>query len=245
MLIPEVILHNIISNFLNIIREDFTTHSSQSVEKCTMLYMLFKKDDNGNDITYSGGKYNFYTQAKAILLKTNEKQRKLEHFIGYNLERQGAPSIHILLPTENKGRFDSIGLSEGNLKQRTDCTGNHALFNSKSTTHTSVFHLMITSDNSHEVIIIYYFLKAMFTIYSEYVGLSGLLNLNFSGQDITMQQDLAPSNIFHRNLTLQFDYESNIDFRSNSLSTQGGIRFKMCQDVYLDVVGNGLIAPSA
>lgn len=223
-------------------KADYETHSAEPDDSYTLLGLMFKKDDNGNNITYSGGKYNFFNQAKAILLRNNDKQRQLEHYIGYNLERQGMPSIHILLPTENKGKFDSIAHSEEDPRVEPDCTAEGALFAKKSTSHSAVFHLMISSDNSHEVLVIYYFLKSMFTIYSEYVGLSGLLNLTFSGQDITMQQELVPAHIFHRNLSLQFDYQSNSNYRSTATPVTQ-LSFRMCSDWYLDVQGTDFVEP--
>lgn len=194
--------------------------------------MMFKKDDNDNTIAYD--RYNFFDQAKAILLRDNTNVRTLQHFVGYNLDRVSAPCIHILLPTENKGKFDSISLSESNTYERDVCAGD-GLFQNKSTSSNAVYHLMITSDNSHEVLIVYYWLKAMLVIFSETTGLHGLLNLVISGQDVTMQQEtVTPPHVYHRNLSLQFDFENKYEYRS-LYGKVDAMLFRICDDLHLDV----------
>lgn len=214
---------------MRIIQEDYTTYGSQ--EDCTLLGMIFKKDDNSNNIEYD--RYNFFEQAKAILLRDNTNSRRLQHFVGYNLQQASAPCIHILLPTENKGKFDTISYSETDTYTKNTCTGD-GLFQQKSTSSSAVYHLMITSDNSHEVLIIYYWLKAMLVIFSDTTGLYGLLNLVVSGQDVTMQQELTPTHIYHRNLSIQFDFSNTYEFRS-LYSGIDAMLFRVCDEFHTDV----------
>lgn len=173
----------------------------------SILYSLFKHDDNGNVLELD--QYDYYTQAVAIITKGVENPRHLEIGIGYNMQRLAVPTIHVLLPSEAKGRFDSIGTSEGEPVSVYD-PAKLAFVITKSKTFTTTYHLMITSDNSSEVLTIYYWLRAMFIMFSEHVSLQGLLNMQFSGQDIQMNSDVVPPNIFHRNLSVGFDFESNI-----------------------------------
>jgi hypothetical protein len=94
---------------------------------------------------------------------------------------------------------------------------------------------MITSDNSSEVMIVYYWLKAMFLLFHEELELLGLRNLNHSGQDINLQQDLAPPNIFHRNLSLAFDYESSVKMKID-MQLINSIKFGVCEDFQKDYI---------
>lgn len=234
MIVPEVILYNLIKSFMNVTQLDYNTYNNTEPD-CTLLSNIFKQDDNSNIIKLD--KYNFLNQAKSMLLRDNTSSRKLQHYIGYNLERVSVPTIHILLPSDNKGRFDSIGKDEtspyieSSCIQEGDEETTPPLFQSKKISSSSSFHLMLTSDNSHEVLIMYYWLKAMFTIFHETPELLGLRNLVFSGQDITLQENLAPPNIFHRNLTLTFDYENIYKFRS-MYSQVNAMNFLVCTDLH-------------
>jgi len=229
MLIPEVLIYNLIGNFLRIIQEDYAAYGTQ--EECTLIGMMFDKDDNNNTIEFD--RYNFLKQAKSILLRDNTNSRTLKHFVGYNLEQASSPCIHILLPTENKGKFDAISVDETDTYLRNTCNGD-GIFQKKSNSSNSVYHLMITSDNSHEVLIIYYWLKAMLTIFGDTLGLHGMLNATVSGQDVTMQQELTPPHIYHRNLSIQFDYGNTYEFRS-LYSKMDAMVFKICDDFSIDV----------
>lgn len=228
MIIPEVILFNTASKFLKMITDDFTASPS---EECTILYNIFKLDDNDDELFYSN--FNWYQQAKDLLLRTSKSVRRLELNIGYNLQRAAVPSIHILLPTETKGRFDSIGQSESVPFQKPAVACEDKLWVSKETSHSSVYHLMITSDNSSEVLIVYYFLKYMFTVLNDHLGLKGLLNLSASGQDVNIQQDLASPHIFHRNFSIQFDYANKVVMPFYG-SLVNGLSFSICDDFKLD-----------
>jgi hypothetical protein len=174
--------------------------------------------------------YNYYKQAIAILNRNDENVRKLNFNIGYNMQRMAVPTIHILMPSDNKGRTDSIGHSEREFLQSED-----KLYIEKTRSNSSTYYLMITSDNSSEVMIVYYWLKAMFLLFHEELELLGLRNLNHSGQDINLQQDLAPPNIFHRNLSLAFDYESSVKMKID-MQLINSIKFGVCEDFQKDYI---------
>lgn len=225
MILPEVILYNSIKNLLNLVMNDWNTNSDKSQ---TILSDLFNVDDNGD--TLSIDTYNYYTQAQAILLKDTKSPRKLEIYIGYNLQRLQVPTIHILMPSESKGNMDTLG----------DLPDDPAIINNpnqeittKIKSSSAVYNLMITSDNSSEVLIVYYFLKGIMTMYDFHFELSGLRNFTFSGSDIQFQQDLTPNNIFHRNLSVSFQYKSSVILRRN-LSTTVEVGFGLCADEVTD-----------
>ena len=225
MIIPEVIIYNTLSSFQKIISSDY---ESKSNKDDSILAKLFKNDDNGNRIIMSD--YDYYKQAVAILNRTDESQRKLHFNIGYNMQRVSVPTIHILMPNENKGRIDTVGHSEETSLNEAGDIANIQ----KTRSNSSTYYLMITSDNSSEVMIIYYWLKAMFLLFHENLELLGLMNLNHSGQDLNLQQDLAPPNIFHRNLSLSFDYESSVNINVD-LNIINGIKIGICDNFQKDV----------
>lgn len=205
MLIPEIILYNNLRIFQKLVTDDYNAAANK---EHTILYSLFKNDDNGNQLKLD--KYDYFLQAVALLTKSNENPRYLEIGIGYNMQRLAMPTIHILLPSENKGRFDSIGTGEG--EPATVYNPDREVFMvNKSKTFSTTYHFMITSDNSSEVLTIYYWLRTMLIMFSEHVSLQGLLNMQFSGQDIQMNSEMTPPHIFHRNLAVSFDFESRVE----------------------------------
>lgn len=182
----------------------YDDYAAATDKSTSILHSLFNTDDNGNTLAFETN--NFYKQAVAMFTRDERNKRQLTVNMGYNLERADVPKIHILMPNDSKGSFDSIG-KEDQSEYDVETT---TLVKSKVQTSRTVFTLMITSDNMSEVILIYYFLKAMFLVYNEHFELMGFKNLQLNGQDITLQDDLAPANIFHRSLPLDFEYESKI-----------------------------------
>jgi hypothetical protein len=224
MIIPEVILYNTFIGLLDM----FTTDWSNKGDKTTtMLYDMFHVDDNNQPIKITT--YDYYVQAQAILLRNSTSPKKLEFFIGYNLQRAANPTVHILLPSDNRGKMDTIGDQQS---IATVIQGSEQI-ESKGKSTSCTYHLMITSDNSSEVLVIYYFLKAVIEVYIEHFELSGLQDLSFSGADINVQQDLTPAGIFHRNLSLSFNYVSTNKIRT-PITNASGVLAGVCADIVED-----------
>lgn len=204
MLIPEIIIFDTIKILLDEVTEDFRTSS----EVDSIIYRMFKYDDFKRELKYNDFRY--YEQAKSLLLRDVEQARRFEVFQGYNLERAASPCMHILLPSESpspKGIGQDLGYVEFARQQ----TGDRGYYQVFTDSMQCSYNLMLTSDNSSEVILIYNFLKAGLNIMTSHMELSGLRNIRLSGQDVTMQDDLVPPHIFHRNLMLSFFYESSFE----------------------------------
>ena len=224
MIVPEIIIFNTVNQFLDLITADF--NANLSTPNCSLLYKMFYKDDNGDVMITED--YSYLEQAQSIILRTDESPRKVSINIGYNVDKAAAPTIHILLPAQNNGKFETLGQGETDVYQDTNCST--TLFRDKKTTHNATYNLMITSENVNEVLILYYLLLDMFVVLNDHFGLSGLLDLKAMGQDVTVQSDLVPQNIYHRNLAINFDYETVSTFLANA-TVVGGIKFNLCNDI--------------
>lgn len=224
MLVPEVILYNTINTFLNIVHLDYIQASNKLD---SIIGQMFDFDDNDRRIIMQD--FDYYKQASSILSRNEENTRKLHFNIGYNMQRMSMPTVHILMPNENRGRIDTIGHSE-----KREIIGDFMQIE-KTRSNSSTYYLMITSDNSSEVMIVYYWLKSMFLLFHEELELLGLRNLNHSGQDLNLQQDLAPNNIFHRNLSLSFDFEFSTKIKI-PISIIKGIKFGVCDNLLEDII---------
>lgn len=194
MLIPEVLIYNNIQNFLS-----FLIMQKNVVENERFLFYLLKKNQS---VEQKIENYDFYKQASEIFYRNQNDPRRLEVFLGYNLKRQGIPTIHITLSGEQNYQ-DGIGMDEGYDDETVD-----GLYQKSYTrTFNCHYNVIITSDNSTEAVIIYHVLKAMMILMYETFELNGIRNLKVSGQDINVNNELVPMNIFHKSLTMNFFYE--------------------------------------
>lgn len=210
ILIPDNIIYKTLLNFFNIIRKDWETNSQSE----SLLYFLFHTDENSQDIDFET--FDYFVQAKSLLI-----DKRVEVNMGYNLENANKACVHIMLPNES-GSPLGIGGDE-NYQPQINTTKGGEDYNQEVFTKRfdSTYQLIITSENLFEVLIIYHYLKSCFISLHYHLELLGLRNLKIGGQDINMQQNLVPKNIFHRTLTLNFFYESNIpNFIKNKIIKQ-------------------------
>jgi hypothetical protein len=236
MLIPEIIIYKSLNSILDMVSTDYTLASDKTH---TILYDIFNKDDNG-DLMVMGSTDNWYERAVKLFVIDTDKRRNLEVFVGYNLERNNITTIHILLPNETKGKFDAVGLNDQAEIVINDLTNKIEI--NKSRTKNSVYHLMVTSDNSTEVLITYYYLQALLLMFSDHFELKGLVNMQISGADVIIQQELSTPHIFHRNLSINFDYEYIVKTKI-PIPTIEGFKISVCADLKTDyedtMGGNG------
>lgn len=195
---PEVVLYDILNNTVKLLRTDLAENIENETEENSILYRIMGVDECGEALKINF--YNFYKQAKKILsVKDNLKV----HY-GYSLDTATSVDICILLPSEN-GRV-GIGADEGYL----ETTEENGFQNYNTQIFESNYQLMITSNNANEVLVVYTLLKSVLLMLIDQLELSGFRNPKFSGQDVVMQEDLAPVPLFHKVLNIEFTYEHNV-----------------------------------
>lgn len=198
VLMPEVVLYNTINSILEIIRSDFNSHQLED----TILYHFFAKNECGDDVEWET--FNYLEQAKELFIERNRVQVNL----GYNLSVSDIACIHILLPSES-GMPLGIGADENYIGYQ-----ENKFSNTHQAIYTEMFdatyNLIITSESTMKVILIYNLLKASFISLYYHIELSGLRLPKLSGQDIQLHSDLVPAHIFHRSLSLNFKYEVHV-----------------------------------
>lgn len=203
MLIPENIIYHNLVNTIALLKEDWETNGDKTK---TILYDLFYKDDNGIVMSYN--RFDYLKQAEHIFVSSQQvtSSRKLMVTMGYNVQRAALPTVHILLPNENKHDV-GIGMGQG---YQDDVIVDDKIKTTYTNVSKATYNLMITSDNSSEVVLIYHALKnIMFASFAAY-ELRGLRDIEFGGQDLQFTNDLVPPEVFHRNLTITFFYESHV-----------------------------------
>ena len=189
---PELVLHRTIQFILDSLEKDTKTSNDSEM----ILHDIFGKDSRG--LNSSILDFNFFTQAKKIFL-----EHKPKVYFGFNPQPAELPAIHIILPGET-GKPLTIGADQGYQESEIDSHGVSDVF---TEVFQSNYQVVVTSDNSTEVILIYNVLKFMFLSLVDHWEMSGLRLPVISGQDINLQGDIAPPNIYHRALGFSFEYE--------------------------------------
>lgn len=199
VLMPELIIYKTLKAIFKIVRDDFRERSLED----TILYHLFAIDECGEEVAWE--KFNYFDQAKQLFIDNPES---VQINLGYNMEVSSVACIHIMLPNET-GRPFGIGGDENYIGSaaQTEEGIHQAIF---TELFDATYNLIITSENTLEVLIIYHFLKGALISLHAHLGLSGLRLPKISGQDIQLQADLVPTHLFHRALGLSFVYEVHI-----------------------------------
>lgn len=229
MKIPEIILYKALNGIIKLVTDDYNVATDKTK---TILNDLFAKDDNGLSLQIEN--LDYLTQAINLITRTNENSRRLSVNIGYNQAKSNMPTIHIVLPRDMTGRYNAIGHSYGEFDVDYD-QANSQEVGTKVNSYRTTFYLLITSDNVSEVLILYYFFKSMLIFVDETFELQGLHNLHMSGEDVQLEQQFGPDSIFHRNLTVEFDYQDEIKVRiAKDFASQ--LNLIMCSDIPLNTL---------
>ena len=192
--IPEIILLNTIKTALTYIRTDYNNNLADETK--SILYRLL----NTQEIQ----RYKLYDQSKAVFITDVDEPRFLDVNLFFNSTRAHIPTIHITLPSETTVN-NTLGIGEG---YRDD------IFDSTLGTYRNVYNrrfrasynLVITSDNTNEVVLIYNTMRSILISLINHLNLSGLEKIDLGGRDIQINTTLVPTNIFMRSISLDFEY---------------------------------------
>lgn len=200
ILAPELIIYDNLVKLFNFVNIDYEARTDKTK---TILYQIFHRDVNNMRLTFN--KVDYYEQAKNIFIfRDNDHKRKVEVNMGFNMERASLPTIHILMPSDTPGS-SPIGSNIGYQHALDSETANlkHEVL---TISFSSVYNLLITSNNQMEVLIIYLMMKSGFLGLKTQLELLGLQNVVFGGNDLTLSQDMVPD-LYTRSFNLSFSYD--------------------------------------
>ena len=202
ILLPEFVIQRTLVTIVKMLRDDLEENKGDETQ--SLLYKILGLDEHGQALKLN--LYDVFKQAKKIV----QTKQNLSVNFGYNQEVANIISMHILLPSEQGSM--TIGADEGYLEDDVfDDDGNKIGVQQYYTqTYESTYQIMITSNNSAEVNVVYNILKSMLLMLVPHLELMGLRLPTLSGNDIVMQDDLVPVPIFHKVLNLSFKYEHNV-----------------------------------
>src|ERR1035437_5563026 len=193
--VPELIILDQFKRVLKLIRDDYNNNIADTTR--SLLYKVLA----GNSLQ----RYKLFEQSIAVLITTENDPRHLDINMFFNAKRAAIPTIHITLASESD-KNNALGNSEGYRDPEFDDISQTYLkvFNRRYSTK---YNIIITSDNSNEVILLYHFFRSILISLSPSLSLSGLENISLSGSDISINSELVPANIFIRSIGLQLAYD--------------------------------------
>ncbi len=221
VLVPEIQIFNAIKTILAFIKKDFDAHVN---EQDTLLYRLCGE----NQLQ----RYNFFEQAKAVFLAKEDNPRFLDVNVFFNLERASIPTIHITLPAEQSDK-DGLGIDEGyrGIQETKGMGGEDEQAPNYTRRFGTQFQLIVTSDNSNEVVLIYHLLRAILIPVIDHFNMVGLENIKLSGRDIQNMNTIVPTHIFMRAIGIALEYEVTVEsLFPEDVITKIALEFSVLQD---------------
>lgn len=202
IIIPEYKLLQHVEKCLAFIRSDYVAQADKN--NSYLMRVL-----NGNAIE----RYDLKTQAKKVFIDNDvTNDRFLETNLMFNMKREGLPTIHITLPSEQTQMGgNGVGVDQGYREQEILDEGKvtEKIFNVFTRRFQSTYNIVITSDNSNEVIMIYHVIRALLISTNGSLHLTGLENINTGGQDVQLYQGMANKNMYVRAITVGLQYETS------------------------------------
>jgi len=189
IILPEIILFKVIDGVLNKLKADTKQHDEQK----TFLYRTMKG--------VSLREFDFYKQAKELLTRELDHPRQLEVRMFFDTERASLPTIHITLPSESE-EGNGIGIDQGYESDIIDGVQGKQ-YVQYNRMFRATYNIVVTSDNTFEVIMIHSLIKHMLLAMMDIIELNG-------AQDIRMDSDIVPLNVFSRAVTITFEYENAV-----------------------------------
>lgn len=214
--VPEFLIFDTLKGILKHIKEDYTAQADK--EDSFLLQII---DELGLQ------RYKYDKQAIAVFTKGEDDPRLLTVEMMLNMKKIGPPTIHITVPSDSNAQ-NAIGGSQDSFhgtEYYQDSLEYRSTFSRRLRTTLS---LVITSDNSNEVVLIYHIVRALLISLQDHLALIGLENITFGGQDLSLMSDKIPANMYFRALNIGVEYQtSSIDLSK--------------QRYFIDIIGNGIL----
>lgn len=191
--VPEIILYNAVQGALKYIRLDY---AAQADKNNSYLRRVL------SGISFQ--RYDFVTQAEQVFLIDEDNPRFLDIDIMFNMEKNSMPTMYLSLPAEGiQSGGNGLGLDQSYMADITDSKGSYSVFTRR---FQATYNVVIASDNSNEVLLIYHTLRALLISFIPSMNMSGLENISIGGQDVTLSQDM----VFVRSISIALQYETSV-----------------------------------
>lgn len=208
IVIPETTIHQSLEKGLNYIKLNY--QANIATPQKSWLYKVLQ--------TEQFQRYNFFENAKTVFLAKKDNPRKIECNLFFNLERAHIPTIHVTLPGLTPIN-NAIGIGSGFRETDFDIENGEQfeVFNKRQR---STYNIILTSDNTMEVILMFNVVYALLIALTDHFNLSGIENIQLGGGDIQMDPSIVPTHVFMRAITFscEFDFGAPALFSTNTIN---------------------------
>jgi len=209
LIIPEFILIHALKAGFDFIEKDFKEQITLNTPTNSYLYRIL------HDQRIE--RYDYYTQAQAILFKKKDDPRKLSIDLMFNMDFDKVPSVYISLPGEQHGQ-NNLGVEQNpesyfNVDENDNATSYTNRYTRRKNANYGIY---IASDNSNEVSLLYYIIDCLMISMTPHLTLKGLYNITQGGQDLQIENDKIPKNFFMKSISLGLQYERSAPDLTNT-----------------------------
>lgn len=188
--IPEQTVKAVVDYILKFLREDYREKADK---KDSYLYLLFGQYENNSS-------YDYWKNSVALLTRNSDHPRTIETHFFLNRNRFSLPTIHVTINSDANGA-DGLGFDQSYIEEGT--SGGRETAQREINTR---FQIVVTSDNTFEVLIMYHALKCCLIGNNHLLTLNGLQNPSIKGGDIILNDSLNPQGVYARAIFLDCFY---------------------------------------
>lgn len=208
MTVPEFILQTTLQDALTFVRTDYAAAVAAGDNTKSWLYRACQ---------FQGfQKYDFFTQAQQVICAPEDDPRFLTVNLMFNMERQTVPSIHITLPAEQTmPNGNGLGQDEDYFPYESipGDPDEHVMGQQIATLtrrYSAIYNIVVTSDNSNEIIFLHHFVKALLTAVVPHLHFFNLQNIALGGQDIQPYNEATAQNLYMRAIQVSLQYDTSV-----------------------------------
>lgn len=193
--IPEQKVRQVVDYVLDFLREDYETATDKEESYLFLLFGQYKDDSS----------YDYWTNAVALFTRGTDEPRHIETHFFLNRTRFSLPTVHITISSDNTGP-DGLGFDQGWQESEFDSSTSLNFRQISSREFNTRFQIVLTSDNTFEVLMMYHAIQACLVGNNHLLFLNGLQNPSLKGGDIILNDQQAPQGIYARAIFLDCFY---------------------------------------
>lgn len=198
-MIPDIAYIKVLDTLLTVLRDDAKTNFNNRGK--SLLNLLF---DEVDDTVFE--RVDFLNEAFEIFSRTEKDPNYITIDLTYNTQQNRSPTLFLSLGGEQYDR-NAIGNDQEDYIDDEDGVSYHKINVRRWSQSQSLY---IYSENSNEVLIVYFILKSALISCLDFLAVTGFQNITLSGQDIAQYPDFIPKAMFYRVLTCNFQYEMRV-----------------------------------
>lgn len=189
-MIPELELYNILLKVTAYIVDDL---ENAATDEESLLYRILGEDVEGSE--------SYFTIAKEFFSR-QEHPKKLKIFKNFTFNKEQIPNISLQIPSHSSdGNVNTLSTGEADNYIELD---DGSTVGVASRNFISSINLVITTNNDTEQSILFRVYMGLMVMVLSVLEVKGFKKASLSGREVQINQELMPSGVFSRVITLTF-----------------------------------------